>query len=443
MNNPALLRSIDVKGLFGSFDYHIDLPDSSETLILTAPNGYGKTTLLSIISAISNGDLFYFLTIPFREINLEYEQEIKVNITSHYIFAEDKFTVDELTAENRNVKRQPSPISSKKTGRIIFSISTPIGSDSIEFNDDNLKNTIRRLGYYRRLELKNFDVRSEEYYQFLQEHAEAIYSIIGREKSNFVFLFYLEMLAKTNFIQSQRLFVRDNGKEWASHINLISQKLKNVLEYYQKRYLIASQQMDARFISRVLESKESITRDKYDEIKKEIEGKINKLRKHRLIGDIVVADFNEKHAGMLGCYISDLRDKLSVFDEILSKITLFMNLVEKKHFTNKTIEVSLEGGLRARSNNDNSFVLLDKLSSGEKNELILLYELIFNLEDNCMLLIDEPEISLHVSWQLSFMKELRQIAKLKNLSVIVATHSPQIINSDWKSCFDLYAATRK
>lgn len=290
--------------------------------------------------------------------------------------------------------------------------------------------------------MKRFDVRSGEYYLFLQSHADEILHIIGQEKKGFVFLFYLEMISKTKFIQSQRLFVKEKEHEWVPRIDLVSREIRNVLEHFQKRYLLTSQQMDADFIGRVLKSKESITRVRYEEMRNGIQGKIDNLRHYGLIGEIVIPDFVESHAGMLGCYIRDLEVKLSVFDEILSKINLFMSLAVKKHFTNKKIEISLEGGLRARALNDDSFISLDKLSSGEKNELILLYELIFNLDDNCMLLIDEPEISLHVSWQLVFMKELREIARLKNLSVIVATHSPQIINADWKSCYDLYAATR-
>ncbi|NKS79316.1 AAA family ATPase, partial [Rhodococcus hoagii] len=43
------------------------------------------------------------------------------------------------------------------------------------------------------------------------------------------------------------------------------------------------------------------------------------------------------------------------------------------------------------------------------------------------MLIDEPEISLHVGWQLAFMPDIQQIARLRDLRFIIATHSPQII----------------
>ena len=46
-------------------------------------------------------------------------------------------------------------------------------------------------------------------------------------------------------------------------------------------------------------------------------------------------------------------------------------------------------------------------------------------------MIDEPEISLHVVWQLAFLDDIKDIINLKKIDVVIATHSPQIINDDW------------
>lgn len=80
---------------------------------------------------------------------------------------------------------------------------------------------------------------------------------------------------------------------------------------------------------------------------------------------------------------------------------------------------------------------MSQLSSGEKQEIILFYKLIFETPENTLLLIDEPEISLHIAWQKKFMDDLYKIIKFKNLNVIVATHSPQIINHRWENQIDL------
>lgn len=46
-----------------------------------------------------------------------------------------------------------------------------------------------------------------------------------------------------------------------------------------------------------------------------------------------------------------------------------------------------------------SILSLEQLSSGEKQEIVLFYELIFETDSQLLLLIDEPEISLHIMWQ--------------------------------------------
>ena len=45
------LIELKVTKLFGILDYHIKF-DSSEILIITGPNGYGKTVLLNIINSV-------------------------------------------------------------------------------------------------------------------------------------------------------------------------------------------------------------------------------------------------------------------------------------------------------------------------------------------------------------------------------------------------------
>lgn len=446
MYNPVSLKTIDIKGLFGSFNYHIEFPQYKDYLILTSPNGYGKTTILNIISAIQRADLFYFLTIPFEQISLCYSSDVDIIIKSSYASVNKKLPNDELSVNDESLADdaigQDHENEITKSGELSFSIHTLIGDASFELNNSIIRKAIRRIGFYRRLVLQDFDIHSKSYLDFLREHQQTLFSSIAKDTDAKFFIF-LEMLQSVTAIDSQRLFVKSDDKKWKYRIEDVSSELKRLLEDNQKKYLITSQQKDALFISNVLNAKQSITEVKYNEIKENLQKKIYNLKEHTLITDIEIPDFSAEHAAMLGCYILDLKDKLEVFNDILQKINLFMALVKEKHFTRKRIEVSLDGGLRVRSVSDDSFIDLRNLSSGEQNELILLYDLIFGLGNDCMLLIDEPEISLHVSWQLRFMNELKSIARLKNLKVIVATHSPQIINDDWNNCFDLYAASRK
>ncbi len=127
----------------------------------------------------------------------------------------------------------------------------------------------------------------------------------------------------------------------------------------------------------------------------------------------------------LEIYVTDTSSKLDVFDDIRSKIDLFKELISKR-FIDKTLHIDLESGFKITSRNG-SDVPLDKLSSGEQHQLILIFDLLFEVTRNSLILIDEPELSLHVAWQKAFIESLSRIISLNAFDVILATHSPAIV----------------
>jgi predicted ATPase len=70
---------------------------------------------------------------------------------------------------------------------------------------------------------------------------------------------------------------------------------------------------------------------------------------------------------------------------------------------------------------------LTSLSSGERQIFVLITHLIFNpaIRRENVLLIDEPELSLHLKWQRQFVTAIRQASP--NTQMVLATHSPEII----------------
>jgi predicted ATP-binding protein involved in virulence len=80
------------------------------------------------------------------------------------------------------------------------------------------------------------------------------------------------------------------------------------------------------------------------------------------------------------------------------------------------------------TNKDGISLPLENLSSGEQHELVLFYDLLFRVTPGSLILIDEPELSLHVVWQEQFLKDIQQVTTLANIDVIIATHSPDIIS---------------
>lgn len=69
----------------------------------------------------------------------------------------------------------------------------------------------------------------------------------------------------------------------------------------------------------------------------------------------------------------------------------------------------------------------DKLSSGQKIVLSILSSIYEHIEDNSLVIIDEPETHLHPSLIASFMHSIRAMLTKFNSYAIIATHSPVIL----------------
>lgn len=131
------------------------------------------------------------------------------------------------------------------------------------------------------------------------------------------------------------------------------------------------------------------------------------------------------------------------FLDFYDKFMLFKNLYEGLYYDNDPAakKISIEGNdivFKANKtlNNDFSVKLSAKsLSSGELNIVTILYYLIFETTRGSIVLIDEPEISLHVVWQEQLSALIEKIMESKpGVQVIIATHSPFISSSD-EECY--------
>ena len=134
-------------------------------------------------------------------------------------------------------------------------------------------------------------------------------------------------------------------------------------------------------------------------------------------------------------YISDVQKKLAVFDEIYARIDLLKTILNRR-FSFKTVSISKNDGIEFCAD-DGSMLAPAYLSSGEQHEVVLLYQLLFRVKANSLILIDEPELSLHIAWQEQFLKDLAQITSITSFDVLIATHSPQIISDRWDLTVEL------
>lgn len=70
-----------------------------------------------------------------------------------------------------------------------------------------------------------------------------------------------------------------------------------------------------------------------------------------------------------------------------------------------------------------------QLSSGEKQILIILTTVLIQGGREFIMIMDEPEISLHFDWQRRLIEDVQSLNP--NLQLILATHSPAVVMNGW------------
>jgi ABC-type glutathione transport system ATPase component len=108
----------------------------------------------------------------------------------------------------------------------------------------------------------------------------------------------------------------------------------------------------------------------------------------------------------------------------------------KRRFQDLADELFAETGKKIiRSKNEIAFyqdgdeLLPYTLSSGEKQMLVILLTVLVQDKQPCVLLMDEPEVSLHIEWQQRVIEIIREMNP--NAQVILTTHSPAMIMGGW------------
>ena len=108
----------------------------------------------------------------------------------------------------------------------------------------------------------------------------------------------------------------------------------------------------------------------------------------------------------------------------------------KKKFQDLIDELFAETGkkINRKSNEilfeqDGDILTPYKLSSGEKQMLVILLTVLVQDNAHCALFMDEPEISLHIEWQQRLITLIRSLNP--NVQIILTTHSPALIMNEW------------
>ena len=175
-----------------------------------------------------------------------------------------------------------------------------------------------------------------------------------------------------------------------------------------------------------------------EEQRKEIDRILKDLRNllahQEALGDRALADFNEQ-LGYVESMMEVVQIRESDVEEKRKRLTLLVDLLNR-HYDLKRVFTDVESGLLFYADFGGP-IPVSRLSSGEQHLLVLFSKLLFEVPEGSLVLIDEPELSLHVTWQREFLNDLQRIVSLVDMDVLLATHSPQIVNDKWDWMVDM------
>lgn len=417
----AMLKHFSIKSLFGRFNYEINFSNDGVNII-TGPNGYGKTTILKVLDSIATQKWDYFTSLDFKKINI-ITSKGEINISK----TKDSIKINDVKIPIRDDK--------KKVDFEDYLENSPF----LEILDHNLI-------YDRRVD--RVFTFSELYYRYTFSGRVSPLSLRMASSEDDERIRKLgqvsDILGEVRFISAHRLYLkkrdRREGSKIVSVIDSLPERLKYLISETYNEYALTANSLDSTYPNRLLDAKQGIDgNNEYQELLRKANEKFSKLKEYHLanLAMIEKSEYNEKFSTALKIYFDDFYKKYEVFKPLIRKLDLFKQVINNR-FTYKKVCISKEKGFEVVDNkNSRKVIELSDLSSGEQQEIVLFFDLIFNTKPNYILLIDEPEISLHILWQKMFLDDLLEIVRDSSINIIVATHSPQIINNHWDIQYDL------
>jgi predicted ATP-binding protein involved in virulence len=239
-------------------------------------------------------------------------------------------------------------------------------------------------------------------------------------------------IQKNDFLKMTNKKIVDYAEDMAA---IISNALNTELQI--------SNALNATYAERLFEYKTPLQETEFSRRFRQLEQKYQLLLNYGIYkNELKKASYDEDNQRPLSIYLEDWEKKTAAYDDLIAKMEVFLKLLNKKRLTNKMAAIKAGKGFYFVTNDDKE-IPLAALSSGEQNETIILFELLFRAKPETLALIDEPETSLHVSWQHDFLNDLKAIRAVNPLSFLIATHSPSIINENWDLTQDLSDLTNQ
>jgi len=434
------IKSFSVYGLFGTDDVHI--PFDENIKILVGENGIGKTHILNLFHYALTRNFFRLGEFSFDKLVLEFHDKKLIEIP--------KFNVDELIREiNEN------PIIIDIINNDIFQ-STPI--DNWIFNDENYKNKLiqnkiernkiklvytsdisktisdseikKRSGFIIQIGIKKVYIFNTFFSQCQKEIESAIAStkimyfptyrrveedlhnlgynndeLLNQE--NTLIQFGMDDVQKC-FNQIERTIDKLLKEGFAKITSEILSQLVKGFSHPDNSFLSKIDQNDIEIIlARV--GKELSEHDK-DEIRK----------------SVLNQSFENPSLTYILKKLLEIYEKQKELDNSVKKFRDICNqyLINKKVFYDESaIKIFI------KSEKTDCEIALSKLSSGEKQIISIFSKIYLSEGDNrFIVLFDEPELSLSITWQKQLLPDIINSGKCELLFAV--THSPFIFDNE-------------
>ena len=435
------LQRLIVSKLYGAYNY--DVRFNSDITFLYGTNGCGKTTILNITEAIITGMLFKLFEYKFQKVTLEYynskkDNEIREIVikptnqrTLQITFEDDTQSVSMIRtdpeqrrgSELQEIAKQyfvkyPFLREIRKSFNYVYlplNRSVDLGNSFELFDEGMTYRMFSRQFHYRFLDdyeeslpyvSKDLNISQIEnliYYKFNSANAE-----IREIENNFrnkVLSSLLDIDANSSVEEVLRnISITDTLRITLTKISEVKRQYISILRNLTSNDVdIHNCELFFELFANDLKSREELDVDflfRYKEFM-------------RIQKTIVLAEKTEK-------------DK----EKIMNPFRLFidtMNSFISQTGDEKRFVISQEGKVGFKTSFSKNIVSVQHLSSGEKQLLIFFANLIFAVDNrkNGIFVVDEPELSLHLTWQRMFVEKTMLINP--NMQLIFATHSPEFV----------------
>ena len=452
MTTPTVrFKRLVIEELFGPGSNRIDIQFrlDERITVLHGRNGSGKTITLELIAALREGRYGQLRRYPFKQLSLELSDG-----STLVIEPVSKEKIDSGKSLSKKQRRRSEDIG------LQYVLHRPDGHDEgpltsrgelSDLRKSRLEALFRTRGIRRigsdawldptTLESLTSDELIERYPSLI---AEIFMHSVGERVDEPPSLVALrECLPPVKFIRTDRLFTRGDEESRSEMLEStgrakprlmvehLSQKIQALVKQADQQYRLTSTRLDASLPQRLFKpiSSEVPELDVLRTRSKSLREREARLHSLGLLkpqqGGGDEATLTSEQRGAFFIILSDREEKLAPFSELADKAQRLLESLGKKLHP-KQIRLNVETGYQVITPSGASLPL-DQLSSGEQHELVLLHELLFDVQPETLILIDEPELSLHIAWQSDMLPELLEVAALSRLDFVLATHSPYIV----------------